>query len=298
MIIDLSNVRPMTRTETLSSYYRDISRFKPLSESEEKACLRDFLHGNPAEKTKARTKLIEHNQRFVVAVAKHFSSNDNTEDLIQEGNMGLLTALDTYDESKGVKLSTWAVFHIRRSINVYMALHAPLIKRPNNYRTKTHLRKIVNAFVQENQRQPTPEEILELLQEKHGLKLENVTDVIETAYSSIDSFSEVDSNGDAVGLAAAKEYARYSSSENLCLVKDEDDYSKLMVQSLLDTITGKNAERDKKIIKMAFGIGYGRQYTNAEIGESVGLVTERVRQRINELLDELQKRCIELEKKI
>ena len=133
MVINLKNRTSniFTRTETLVKYYDDIRHYKLLSQEEEVQLFITLKEGDKKSKEKARITIVNANQRFVVAVAKKFGTNENLLDLISEGNIGLMEAIDRFDYTKGVRFSTFAVWYIRRAINFYNINHGSLVTKSN-----------------------------------------------------------------------------------------------------------------------------------------------------------------------
>lgn len=262
----------LDRTETLKRYFDDIRKYDILTKEEEMALLKIYKEGNPRESKKAKDKLINTNQRFVVAVAKRFGTNDNLLDLINEGNLALMEALETYDLNQGVRFMSWAVWFIRRAMNTYNVDYGTLVKKNNHAKTYHLISKATNDFVQREGREPTSEELFELLNEKYNANLKDFKDVTPTRINSIDeSFGNEDDESNLGDIAL---YNSYSASTNNYEKDINDDYIHNMISSLLSILT----PREQKIIKLAFGIDCYREYETQEIAKEVGLTTERVRQ--------------------
>lgn len=271
------------RTETLMRYYEDIRCYKLLSREEETALFKLIKYGNKKEKEAAKQKIINSNQRFVVAVAKRFATNDNILDLINEGNIGLIEALEEFDYSKGVKFTTWAVWYIRRAINIYCINYGAIVRKTNLSQTYHVVSQATNKFIQKEYRQPTLEELAKILKEDYKVDIKNVNDIIDTKISSIDESFNSDDDGSNIGEMTL--YNSYSASSN--------DYEKIAINDfnnkLISNMLLKLQERERIIIKMVFGIGYDREYELQEIAPKVGLTIERVRQLKNDILNKLKK---------
>lgn len=262
----------LERTDTLKRYFDDIRKYDILSKEEEIALLKTYKEGNPLESQKAKERLINSNQRFVVAVAKRFGTNDNILDLINEGNLALIEALESYDMTQGVRFMSWAVWFIRRAMNMYNVDYGTIVKKNNHAKTYHLISKATNDFIQREHREPTSEELFELLNSKYNANLKDFKDVTPTRINSIDeSFGSED---DDTNLGDIALYNSYSASSNGYEKEVNDDYIHNMISSLLSILT----PREQTVIKLAFGIGCYREYENHEIAEEVGLTTERVRQ--------------------
>ena len=159
-IVDVSSVSDFfERTECLKSYYEDIRRYPLLTKEEEYNLFEKYYNGSNFEKEKAREKIINHNLRFVVSVAKKYANNENILDVIEEGTMGLIEALESFDYTKGYKFISYAVHYIRRAINQYRVEYDDLVKKTNYNKTFHLMTKTKNEFIQQNHRQPTLEEL-------------------------------------------------------------------------------------------------------------------------------------------
>lgn len=276
----------LDRTATIKRYFEDIRKYDILTKEEEMILLKTYKEGNPIEKQKAKEQLINSNQRFVVAVAKRFGTNDNVLDLINEGNLALIEALESYDITQGVRFMSWAVWFIRRAMNMYNVDYGTIVKKSNHAKTYHLISKATNDFVQREHREPTSEELFELLNSKYNANLRDFKDVTPTRIDSIDeSFGSED---DDTNLGDIALYNSYSASSNGYEKDVNDDYMHNMITSLLSILT----PREQTIIKMAFGIDSYREYENHEIAEEVGLTTERVRQMKASIIERLKKEYI------
>ena len=170
-------------------------------------------NGNKFEKQVAKEKLINCNQRFVVAVAKRYATNDNILDLINEGNIGLMEALENFKVEKGVKFTTWAVWFIRRAINLYCINYGNLVRKTNLSQTYHVVSQATNKFIQTEYRQPTLEELAELLKDEHDVDIKNLSYIIDTKFTSIDEgFNSNDDDSSNVGEMNV--FNEYSASFN------------------------------------------------------------------------------------
>lgn len=261
-----------TRNETLVKYYEEVRKFNILSKDEENELFYIIRHGNPIEANKAKDKLINCNQRFVIAIAKRFASNNNILDLINEGNIGLMESIDTFDESKGFSFISWAVWYIRRAINLYSINNGSLIRKSNISKTYHIMSSATNKFLQMNCRQPTHDELLEMVQNDYGVTIKDACDMTETKVSSIDeSFNLED---DDIQIPEVYVFNTLTASNNSYEENIECDYKNTMITSMLNQLP----KREQLIIKMNFGIGYDKEYKVAEIADVLRLTTERVRQ--------------------
>lgn len=279
MIVNVkNNNKYFERTETLVKYFNDIKDFNNgLSIEDERKFFKLYKNGTKKEKEYARKILIESNQKFVISVARVYANNNNLMDIIDEGNVGLIKAIDAFDEEykvngKHVKFISFAVHYIRREINEYKINVDSIIKKHNIARTYHIISQARSKFLQDNGRQPTSEELRELMNKEYGLNIKHNSDVLDLKITHIDETSSDDEKDANIGALFA--FNSYSSTSNGYENIENGDYYKTKVASLLNVLT----PREKKVIKLAFGIGEYRELTNEEIGERMGLTPERIRQ--------------------
>lgn len=281
-VVNLSTVTDLfERTDTLKRYYEDIRKYKPMTRDEERRWFETYQNGTPNEKEKAKSMIANCNQRFVLAVAKRFATNDNILDLIEEGNIGLLIAMDNFNLKTGNKFISHAVWYIRREINKYLISNHTV--RKSNI-TKTHhiISQATNKFIQEHNRQPLPEELLDYLDVNYNVKLNNANDVIDVKYLPIDMNYDSDDAVHGEDLTLYNQYtAEYQTSEK----KSETDYSKILFAKLLNTLS----KNEKTVVKMYFGIDFDKSYELQEIAEIMDYTKERVRQLKNSGVAKLKK---------
>lgn len=250
------------REESLDIYLTQIGH-EPLISMEEEIELAQRIRQGDDE---ALNKLVRANLRFVVSVAKQYQNQDlSLGDLIDEGNIGLITAAKKFDETRGFKFISYAVWWIRQSIMQYIAEHSRTVRLPlNQVNQLGKLNKLQSKFEQEHHRKATTREMAEEL------------DLPEERVEEIVSFG-----GHALSLdtpVSDDQEETYSSK-----ISNQDDPStdnSLMKESLcreIDRVLATLPERDSHILKMCFGIGY-QEMSLDEISENVGLTRERVRQ--------------------
>lgn len=276
------------RTTTLVDYFRDIQRLDTDINSDDEAILFDYIkNGSSQEKTDAKHILTEANQKFVVSVARSYGTNNDLMDLIDEGNIGLMEAIDAYDPNikvngKNVRFITFAVHYIRRAIHQYKANNDSLVRRTNISKTWHTLSRAKNKFIQEYGRQPSSEELRIYANKVFGINIKHSSDVLDVKFTYIDAASDDDDENHLSSLAT---FNAYSANGNAFDDATERDYKKELTSSLLDCLT----PREQTIIKLSFGIGELRPYTPSEISDRLGITTERVRQLKDSSLKRLKK---------
>ena len=266
------------RTNLVAEYLREINKYPVLTPSEEEELILKIKSGDE----KAREQLINCNQRFVFAIAKRYANDDMVMDLVNEGNIGLITAIEKYDNTRGIRFLSFAVWYIRRSINYYLTNTNLMVKRTNNMKIGSRVNKIKNTYFCKNGRYPTEDEIIEMIKEKFNIDIQVQSEVFDISTESINSYFDDDESNT---VEKNDEFNSKTASYNEYMEKIEQEYNNEIISSLLSTLN----ERDREIIKMSFGIGYSKEYTNDDIANELGICAERIRQIKNHVLEKFKK---------
>jgi len=248
---------------SLGQYLNEISKYEPLTPEKEIELAQDIHQGNRL----ALRKLTEANLRFVVSVAKDYQGNGlPLTDLINEGNLGLMKAAKRFDETRGFKFISYAVWWIRQSILQALAEHSRIVRLPlNRVGTIKKITKEAESLEMQYERSPNQEEIAQGLK----MKSEDISSSIKMSrrHHSLDKpFNGSDKNT----LADILKDQNIPSPDSDLMgesLKDE-------ISTVLETL--KENERD--VLKMYFGIGSDYPKTLNEIGEKFQLTRERIRQ--------------------
>ncbi len=248
---------------SLDKYLQEIGKEDLITVEEEVELAQRIKKGDQ----EALEKLTKANLRFVVSVAKQYQNQGlSLPDLINEGNLGLIKAAEKFDETRGFKFISYAVWWIRQSILQALAEQSRIVRLPlNQVGSLNKINKAFAKFEQENERTPSPEELAEVL----DLPREKVTDTMRVAgrHVSVDApFADGEDNNllDVLVNADSPNADRGLINESLSTEIDR----------ALSTLT----EREREIVKCFFGIGGAQELTLEEIGEKFGLTRERVRQ--------------------
>ena len=262
------------RDELLTMYYNDIRAYEPLTENETIELFKTYQNGSSSEKKAAKTKLFNHNTKLVVSMARKYCSvNDNLMDLIEEGNIGLLNAIDKFSLDKDSSFQKFALFHIRREINLYKINYTPMVQQTNRSKTDNIVKNIIDKFIQREQRNPTPDELLEIYNEENKEKLiNNTADVINVEYVYIDNFNA--SDGTFMDSQSFIDFSGATSSFNEAIRTEQNDYNKEMIGVLMEDLTPK----EKEAITLFYGIGSGTGYSLSMIATQMNCSSERARQ--------------------
>lgn len=271
----------ITTDQTINAYLKDINRYKVLSAAEEAELVKKMREGDES----AREKLATANLRFVYAVAKRYANNDNLLDLVQEGNTGLITALSAFDPEKGTRFLSCAVWYITRSILAHINGENTLIRKTNNTKTVYKIPKIKEKFYAENNRYPDTDELAAILEVDYGLKIKDKTDLLDVSTTSISTCFD---DEDARAFENTPYFTEKTAVDNDYLPEMDKEFNSVVSGTLMSSLT----EREQTIIKMAFGIGYNKEYTNAEIADEIGMSSERVRQLKNGAIEKMRKLAV------
>jgi len=254
-------------------YLKEIGQIKLLSPDEEVDLAKRVSEGDQA----AKNKLTEANLRLVVSIAKKYSGRGlHILDLIQEGNTGLIRAVDKFDWTKGNKFSTYATWWIRQAITRAIADQARTIRVP------VHMVEVINKatrcnrkLVQELGREPTVEEIAAEL----NLPVEKIIEANRTAADTLSLDTPVgDEEDTSIGSFVEDERTPgpADATSNALLAE--------ALKEILDTLT----EREADVLKMRFGMHDGRTRTLEEVGQIFGVTRERIRQIENKAIRKLR----------
>ena len=263
--------------ESLDKYLTEISHV-PMITPDQEVELAQIIRKGGENGEKAKEKLVTANLRFVVSVAKQYQHQGvPLSDLINEGNLGLMSAADKFDETRGFKFISYAIWWIRQSILQAIAEYCNIVRRPQSQITISNkIKKATNDFVQIHQRNPTAEELSEII----SLEIDKIEKAIqaEAHVNSLDAPVSEDADSTMADvLASSPEYDadRTVNHESMC--------SDLM-QVLCDVLN----ERERLIVIQNFGIGCPERSLD-DIGYGMGLTRERVRQIRERSLDKVRK---------
>ena len=264
---------------SLDLYWKDIQDYRPLTKEEEEALFERFRAGD----TEARDQLVKANLRFVVSVAKTYDGDSGLtlSELVSAGNVGLLTALERFDETRGFKFITYAVWWIRQSIFKTLAEHRKIIRSPmSQLNDMNQMEKEGAELRQKLGREPTFEEISESL----PLSPERLRSAIEAGQQDLSLDAPLYPEGDATLLA------QFPADDADGLDTVTDEHLTEMLRGCLEVLD----EREDRIVRSYFGLGNEEPKSLQEIGASMGLTRERVRQLRNRALARIRTECGEL----
>ncbi|MGH1363489.1 MAG: sigma-70 family RNA polymerase sigma factor [Calditrichia bacterium] len=262
MAQELRSIR-ITNRYSLEKYLDEISQIPLLKPQEEITLTQGIKRGEQD----CLHKLIRANLRFVVKVAKEYQNQGlPLTDLINEGNLGLIKAAKRFDETRGFKFISYAVWWIRQSILKALAEHSRVVRLPlNRVGLISKVNQLVRELEQKYDREPSFEEIADKLE----ISIPDISEALSSSAFHVSLDQPIHRSEDGT----MKELIRNPDSKT-----PDGDLVKESLQQEIRRVLKSLTPREEKIIKMYFGVDYERPYTLEEIGERLKLTRERVRQ--------------------
>jgi RNA polymerase primary sigma factor len=277
--------------DSVALYLKEISRIPLLSGDEEVAlakvieqgeravkrlaregaqlphAVRDRLHKQMLDGKEARRKLIEANFRLVVSIAKKYVGHGvSFMDLIQEGNIGLIKAVEKFEYKRGFKFSTYATWWIRQAVSRALSDQGRTIRVPVHMGERiTQLSRVSRELVQKNGHTPTEQEIAEAM----GVSLRLLERIRQASQYPLSLEMEVGEDMDST----LGDFIEDDSS----LAPDDKAVHQLLVERMSDVL-GSLTARENRVLQLRFGLQDGRSYTLEEVGQKFGVTRERIRQ--------------------
>ena len=261
--IDLASMDGINIDDPVRMYLREIGRIPLLSYDEELELAKKVLEGDE----EAKQKLAESNLRLVVSIAKKYVGRGMLFlDLIQEGNMGLIKAVEKFDYTKGYKFSTYATWWIRQAITRAIADQARTIRIPvHMVETINRLIRTSRHLLQQLGREPTPEEIAEEME----IPVEKVTEIQKIAQDPVSLETPIGEEDDS-------HLGDFIQDDESPAPQDAAAYTLLREQ--LEEVMKTLTPREAKVLKLRFGLEDGKTRTLEEVGKEFNVTRERIRQ--------------------
>ena len=261
--IALTSSEEVAVDDSVRMYLKEIGKIPLLKAEDEKELARRMQDGD----MDAKDILVESNLRLVVSIAKKYMNRGlSLLDLIQEGNIGLIKAVDKFDYSKGFKFSTYATWWIRQAITRAIADQARTIRIPvHMVETINKLTRVQRQLVQDLGREPTIDE----LAEKMGMPSDKIRDIQRISQDpvSIDKPVGEEEDSHLVDFISSDEY-----------ISPDEEVSRDLLKEDLIKVLDKLTDREAKVIRLRFGLDDDKQRTLEEVGKSLGVTRERIRQ--------------------
>ena len=255
----------ISNDDSVKIYLKEIGRV-PLLTTDEETELARRLADNPHDEG-ARQRLAEANLRLVVSIAKKYVGRGmQFLDLIQEGNMGLLKAVDKFDYTKGFKFSTYATWWIRQAITRALADQARTIRIPvHMVESITKVKKVSSQILHETGQEASPEEIARRL----DMPVEKVLEIMRIAQDPVSLETPVGEEEDShLGDFIPDDQAP----------SPDEAASNAMLKEQLNEVLSTLTDREAKVMRMRYGLENGRQQTLEDVGKALGVTRERIRQ--------------------
>lgn len=261
--IDLSVPDGISIEDPVRMYLKEIGKVPLLTAEEEVELARRMEEGDQ----EAKKRLAEANLRLVVSIAKRYVGRGMLFlDLIQEGNLGLIKAVEKFDASKGFKFSTYATWWIRQAITRAIADQARTIRIPvHMVETINKLIRVQRQLLQELGREPLPEEIAEEM----DLPVERVREIQKISQEPVSLETPIGEEEDS-------HLGDFIQDDNVPVPADEAAFTLLKEQ--LSEVLGTLTEREQKVLRLRFGLDDGRARTLEEVGREFNVTRERIRQ--------------------
>ena len=261
--MDIENIEGVGVDDPVRMYLKEIGKIPLLTAEEEQILGQRILEGD----LDSKNRLIEANLRLVVSIAKKYVGRGMSFlDLIQEGNLGLIKAVDKFDHSKGFKFSTYATWWIRQAITRAIADQARTIRIPvHMVETINKLIRVQRQLVQELGREPELEELAETL----GMQVEKVREIMKISQEPV-------SLEKPIGEEEDSHLGDFIPDDDAMSPVDQVTYTLLREQllSAMNTLT----MREEKVLRLRFGLDDGRPRTLEEVGKEFDVTRERIRQ--------------------
>ena len=261
----ISSFNNVGASDPVRMYLKEIGRVPLLTREEEIRYAQQAEEGSE----RAKQKLVDANLRLVVSIAKKYIGRGMSFlDLIQEGNKGLIRAVDKYDWTKGFKFSTYATWWIRQAITRSIADQARTIRIPvHMVETINSLMRTSRRMMQDLGREPTEEE----LAVEMNLTVDKVREIYKISQNTVSLESPVGDDGEEDSVLGD------FIADNR-LTSPYDETSKKMLSENIEEVLAALSDREAKVLKMRFGLSSNRPMTLEEVGKEFGVTRERIRQ--------------------
>ncbi|HHV00909.1 MAG: RNA polymerase sigma factor RpoD [Defluviitoga tunisiensis] len=252
--------------DPIKIYLKEISNIELLSPSRERQLAMRAQKGDK----KARDELIKANLRLVISIAKRYTGRGlSFLDLIQEGNIGLIKAVDKFDWRKGFKFSTYATWWIRQSITRAIADQARTIRIPVHLvETINRMNRVIREYLQEHGEYPSTEELAKIMKKPE----EKINEILMSARDVLSLNSPISSG---TGDDEESETGDFVSSED---TTPEEEAQKMILRERIEEVLDTLSTKEALVIKMRYGLLDGKQKTLEEVGQYFNVTRERIRQ--------------------
>ena len=286
MYIDIKTMREvsMGNPDITERFFKDMRRLKPLTSERQTELIKEYAKckGNKKRQEEIRDELVLANQPFIVSMARHLATLDDFNDLVSEGNMGLMRAIKNFDANRDNKFLTYAAYHIRKAMTDYQINIKRIVKPKNVTRVYAYSEDAKNKFFIENGRFPSDDELVYVLDEQ-GINFNNKEDLHDITVTSLDrGFMDED-----VDITTADRY------DDVCYTRTDGDktvsnvtehLNKLTTHQLIEKALSYLTNDERDLVCKYYGIGH-RQMTPTELAMERGYGLEDGAVKIEKLIN-------------
>lgn len=265
--ISTSTHNIIVRTPAVNAFLANARRYNLMTAEEEVAAINAYKAGDESQ----ANRIINSNLLFAFSVASKYAKGDEVLDLTDAAVIGMRTAIDKFDVERGVRFLSFAVHYMMMAISDYFRYERDSIIKSNTAKIGSKTGKIRERFFAENFREPSEDEIMEILEKDYGIKVLNRVDILDVKMSSVNDTASSDEDACEAGEVGELAMATATKNEYENTMSAEDNA--LKVKACLSVLS----ERDATILRMLFGIGYDNAYDMDAVAEKFGMTTENVR---------------------
>ena len=229
----------------------------------------------------AKNTLFMGHQRFIYSLAKQYSKNgENVLDYVNEGNIGMSIAFNSYNPTIGVRFITYASNYIRREMNAYLNKTNNIVQQTNKQKFKSKVKKIKESYFKNYGVYPTVDEIITQLHDDYNISVKERSDIYDLCVNSIN----IDKDDDNYNSDVMSNYNKFTSSYNTYEDTINSDDNKYFINEILKSVK----TRDANIVKLLFGIDCDRQYSADEVADKYDITTANVNNIKNKVIEQLK----------
>lgn len=263
-----TNFRYVERRPNVKAYIKDILEYNVLSVERQLELLEQTKSSDEKVRQSAIDELVETNQRFVFSVAKKYANSENLLDLVNEGNIGLITAIKRFNPNNGNRFLTYAIWWIRRYISNYLLTDKSFVKCNNLNKFSRIIPKIKIELLNKYGREPSFDEVNDVMQKRYGCKMIDSVDFNGTRkYEIDDHYEELEDDHVRTEL----QFNRRTATDNVT-----EDIDKNYIKEFANFLISKLTETEKEVVTKRFGIGC-QEMTVASIANDLNVTGATVR---------------------
>ena len=274
----------VVRTDIVNSFLKDVSNSPLISAEKEKALFKEYAKAaarkDEDEMVRIKNEIITGNLRFLVSMAKNYATDDLFTDVVNIGELGMEIAFKNFDPESGNRFMTFARFYIQREISNWFQHNCPMVRPTNCARILPKVKKIQSQFLQENERPAEPAEIISILKEKYNLD----ADMDDILGLNLENIEDTVTDDEEYTLEETSEFNAATASQNAYVGTMEQEELSHNMSKALATLK----PNEQTVVKMKTGAGYDKEYQFSEIGEVLGITSERARQMYNSAIKKLR----------